>query len=53
MDNSYHLKKRSKIMSENQKVTIALPKEEYELIELKGNNLPAICLVNKSLVEFK
>ena len=35
------------------KVTIKIPVESYELIELKGNNLPAICLVNKSLVKFE
>jgi len=40
-------------MSDMKKVTIDIPTEDYELIELKGNNLPAICLVNKSLVGFK
>ena len=34
-------------------VTIDLPEESFELIELKGNNIPAICLVNQSLLEFK
>ena len=40
-------------MSEPKKVSITIPTESYELIELKGNNLPAICLVNKSLVKFE
>jgi hypothetical protein len=40
--------------SENSgKIQIQLPQEAYELIELQGSGLSAICLVNKGLLEFQ
>ena len=35
------------------KVTLTLPNERFELMELSGDGKPAICLVNAALVEFK
>ena len=34
-------------------VKLQLPAEKFELIELQGNGLPAICLVNEALLEFE